>query len=173
VDADHCQLPPAGPTPTRIVESSPGHYHLFYRLTEAVSPADLQSINRALTHLVGGDRGGHSPAKLFRLPGTFNLKPEYDPPPVVKVIEDTGEEHTPRSMLAQINLAPGDVADIPSSVLSDAEKIDPSVVVARIGRRLSCDTRQRLRQRRVCGPFVVRINGQRYSYRLSRGRDAS
>ncbi|WP_170482256.1 DNA-primase RepB domain-containing protein [Ruegeria arenilitoris] len=74
VDADRVSLPPPGPMPTRIIESSPGNYHFFYVLDKAVSPKKAQELNRQLTDLVGGDRGGHSPAKLLRLPGTLNAK---------------------------------------------------------------------------------------------------
>ncbi len=74
VDADQVSLPPPGPMPTRIIESSPGNHHFFYVLDKAVSPQKAQKLSRRLTALVGGDKGGHSPAKLFRLPGTINAK---------------------------------------------------------------------------------------------------
>ncbi len=74
VDADQVSLPPPGPMPSRIVESSPGNYHFFYVLDEPVSPKKAQDLSRKLTVLAGGDKGGHSPAKLFRLPGTLNAK---------------------------------------------------------------------------------------------------
>lgn len=72
VDADRAILPSPGPSATRIVEFSPGNHHFFWVLSRPVSPTDLQNINRALTRIVAGDKGGHSPAKLFRLPGTLN-----------------------------------------------------------------------------------------------------
>lgn len=74
VDADGVSVPPPGPMPTRIVQSSPGNHHFFYELDETVSPDQAQALSRELTILVGGDIGGHSPAKLFRLPGILNEK---------------------------------------------------------------------------------------------------
>ncbi|WP_170774116.1 DNA-primase RepB domain-containing protein [Ruegeria lacuscaerulensis] len=74
VDADQVSLPPPGPMPTRIIESSPRNHHFFYALEEPISPQKAQTLSRTLTALVGGDKGGHSPAKLFRLPGTRNEK---------------------------------------------------------------------------------------------------
>ncbi len=74
VDADSVALPPNGPQPSRIVQSSPGNYHFFYVLKAPVEPPIAQELSRGLTHLVGGDIGGHSSAKLLRLPGTINAK---------------------------------------------------------------------------------------------------
>ncbi len=74
VDADAVALPPDGPPPSRIVQSSPGNYHFFYVLSAPVEPTVAQELSRGLTRLVGGDAGGHSSAKLLRLPGTINAK---------------------------------------------------------------------------------------------------
>ena len=74
VDADQVSVPPSGPMPTRIVKSSPGNHHFFYVVNKPVSPEQAQKLSRKLTELVDGDKGGHSPAKLLRLPGTLNAK---------------------------------------------------------------------------------------------------
>jgi len=74
VDADNVPVPPPGPKPSRIVQSSPGNYHFFYVLDSPVKPSEAQRLSKGLTKLVGGDAGGHSAAKLLRMPGTINVK---------------------------------------------------------------------------------------------------
>jgi hypothetical protein len=74
VDADGVKIPPNGPLPTRIVESSPGNYHFLYALNEPVQPKVAEELSLGLQRLVGGDVGGHSSAKLLRLVGTVNAK---------------------------------------------------------------------------------------------------
>jgi hypothetical protein len=86
VDADGVSLPPPGPYPTRIVRTSPGNHQFLYELDAFPAADQLEAINRYLTVLVGGDRGGHQLAKLLRMPGTMNWKPEYDPTPLVVLV---------------------------------------------------------------------------------------
>ena len=83
VDADGVVLPDGFPRPTRVVASSNTGEHWFWALSADLEPNDLQRLSKAVTYHVGGDKGGHSPAKLFRLPGFFNHK--YDPPVQVRV----------------------------------------------------------------------------------------
>ena len=165
VDADRTALPVPGPSPTRIVQSSPGNHHLFWVLSEAVSATDLQAINRALTHVVGGDRGGHSPAKLFRLPGTLNRKPSYDPPPLVRVVEDNAAVHDLGQMLAlSQEPATTPLGEIPATILEDARDLAATEVLARYRKRLTPSTRMRLRQGRVYNSFAISINGESHKY---------
>ena len=86
VDADRVSLPPAGPDPTVIVQTSPGNFQFLYELDREVPRDELEQINSYLIRLVGGDRGGQSAAKLFRLPGTRNFKPERPNTPLVTVL---------------------------------------------------------------------------------------
>jgi hypothetical protein len=166
VDADRSPLPLPGPSPSRIVESSPRNHHCFWVLSRPVSPADLQNINKALTHTVAGDKGGHSPAKLFRLPGTRNCKPKYDPPPLVKVTRDTGLVHDARKMLALAQKAAPTLsaAEFPATILREAQSLSASTIKAKYRRRLSMTTRMRLGQREIYGPFFLRICGKTYTY---------
>ena len=165
VDADRTALPVPGPSPTRIVRSSPGNHHLFWVLSEAVSATDLQAINRALTHVVEGDRGGHSPAKLFRLPGTLNCKPSYERPPLVRVVKHRGRVHN----TAAIALIKGQHArliegQIDASVLDEARELRAAEVRERFRHHLHPFTRARLRQRKVYGPLTLRVGGVSYTY---------
>jgi hypothetical protein len=43
---------------TAIVESSPGHAHLFWRLRRPVWPHKAEALNRGLLMCVGADRSG-------------------------------------------------------------------------------------------------------------------
>ena len=165
VDADRSPLPPPGPSPTRIVESSPGNHHFFWVLSEAVSPADLQAINRALTRAVRGDRGGHSPTKLFRLPGTLNQKPIYDPPPTVRVIENADHAYEVEKMLALTKVPKTRaLGEIPASVVDDARTLSGAEVMAKYWGQLEASTRSRLRQREVYERFTLKCGGQSYNY---------
>ena len=159
-------MPSPGPSPTRIVESSPGNHHFFWVLSEPVPPAELQAINRALTYVVRGDKGGHfSPAKLFRLAGTLNWKPIYDPPPLVRVVEDAGHVHNAGQMLSLTTEPTArTLGEIPASVVDDARALSASEVLAKNWRQLERSTRMRLRQRRVYTPFTLTLGGRRYSY---------
>jgi hypothetical protein len=98
VDADAPHPSENVPEPTRIVASSARNGHWFWVLSAAVTPDRLQSINQALIRLVHGDKGGHSPARLFRLPGFPNLK--YDPPSLVTVQKDTSALHDADRLIA-------------------------------------------------------------------------
>jgi hypothetical protein len=164
-DADRTSLSSPGPSPTRIVESSPGNHHFFWVLSEPVARAELQAINRTLTHIVGGDKGGHSPAKLFRLPGTLNRKSIYDPSPVVRVIESAGDVHDAGQMLSLTKEPTAHtLGEIPASVVDDARALSASQVLANYWRQLEPSTRIRLRQRQVYTPFTLTLGGRSYSY---------
>lgn len=103
VDADGVALPPPGPKPTTIVRTSSGNYQFIYFLDRAVTPDEAGTISQHLTQLTGGDTGGWSAAKLLRLPGTRNLKPEYGPEfPEVVIVDDEGPTHSADEMLSLV-----------------------------------------------------------------------
>jgi hypothetical protein len=63
------------PRPTEAWESgTTGHYHGLWRLTEELSPADHERINKALAYSVGADKGGWDLTQVLRVPGTRNHK---------------------------------------------------------------------------------------------------
>ena len=166
VDADRSPLPAPGPSPTRIVESSPGNHHFFWVLSRPVSPTDLQNINKALTRMVAGDKGGHSPAKLFRLPGTLNCKPSYEPPPLVRVVKHRGRVHDTAAMLALIKGQHARLIEgqMDASVLDEARELRAAEVRERFRRHLHPFTRARLRQRKVYGRLTLRVAGRSHTY---------
>jgi RecA-family ATPase len=162
VDADNVQLPPPGPVPTRIVATSPGNFQFLYELDRLLQRAEIESVSSYLTNLVRGDRGGYSSAKLFRAPGSFNVKPAYNPPPLVKVIESGGPVHSAIAMLEtarsyRSSAGPSSGAKhrtLTKSVLS------PAAIREKYSSRLSQDVRMRLRQARPYESFTFRIGGR-------------
>ena len=96
-DADGAELPRDSPEPTAIVESSPGHAHLFWRLTRPISPLQAEGLNRRLLLAVGADRSGWDLSQLLRPPGTRNRK--YEDAPTVRLLElDPGVGYHPREL---------------------------------------------------------------------------
>ena len=161
VDADGVPLPPPGPQPTCIVRTSPGNSQFLYELDRLVSADEVHAISKALTLLVGGDRGGHSPAKLLRLPGTINAKPEYDPSPLVNARYD-GPVHSTSELQRLCRPTPARSTRSFEGVVRAAESIDPKAVLARLGRRISPDVRARIRQKKPFPAWGFRIGDRRY-----------
>ncbi|QIN85489.1 hypothetical protein GBA63_22580 (plasmid) [Rubrobacter tropicus] len=96
-DADGAALGPDSPEPTAIVESSPGHAHLFWRLTRPISPLRAEELNRRLLLAVGADCSGWDLSQLLRPPGTRNRK--YEDAPTVNLLElDPGVAYHPREL---------------------------------------------------------------------------
>ena len=154
VDADRGRNQNFRPEPTRIIKSSEGGEHWFWLLDDMLSPSNLQAVNKALTYAIGGDKNGHSPAKLFRLPGFPNCK--YDPPFRVALSEDTGEIHDATEFLKMANKsgrpATSNVSDF-SDALSISKCLNADSIVEQYKAKLSSNTRARLRQRKICGPM--------------------
>ncbi|AVX03448.1 hypothetical protein MXMO3_00917 [Maritalea myrionectae] len=156
VDADGAKLAPGMPEPTRTINSSKANQHWFWLLSEAAEPAALQRINRALTRLAKGDKGGHSPAKLFRLPGFMNTK--YEPPIRVRLYEDTGEvlETSDLLKLADQTLETDlQSVTIDDDVVSKARTIKPNSVWEKYRKKLNVDIRKRIKQKTVFGQIQL------------------
>ncbi len=93
VDHDRAGWPNDAPRPTAIVESSPGRWQVYVRLTEAIEPARAERLNKRLTAMVGADPSGFDLTQLLRVPGTINHKYEGMPP--VRLIHEGGEAYDP------------------------------------------------------------------------------
>ncbi|MDP2306774.1 MAG: DNA-primase RepB domain-containing protein [Pseudomonadota bacterium] len=95
--------------PTLIVRSSPGKYHLWWRLAEPMALADdsskraFEGALAAITRVVGGDRACVDCSRVLRLPGTRNVKPWYDAAPLVEVLEAHPDRAYPFSQFAALN----------------------------------------------------------------------
>jgi RepB DNA-primase from phage plasmid len=71
--------------PTAIVESSPRHYHLYWRLKYPIRPDTAENRNKRLGQVIGADPSGYDVTQLLRVPGTTNHK--YRPTPVVRLLK--------------------------------------------------------------------------------------
>lgn len=154
VDADNGRDSNFRPEPTRIIKSSEGGEHWFWLLSRPLPPDELQALNKALTRKIGGDKGGHSPAKLFRLPGFQNFK--YNPPFRASLFGDTGEIHDTDHLLALTRQAEerprGNVVEI-GNALAGSAGLHSSRIIERYKHKLHSNTRARLRQRSISGPM--------------------
>jgi hypothetical protein len=83
-ELDGAEVPNGQLKPTAVVESSPGRYHVYWRLTNAVSPEAAEQLNRRLARQVGADTSGFDLTQLLRVPGTVNHK--YPDQPVVRLL---------------------------------------------------------------------------------------
>jgi hypothetical protein len=88
-EKDGGQMPNGHLTPSAVVESSPGRYHGYLRLTDAIPPEVAEALNKRLAHAAGADPSGADRTQLLRVPETVNHK--YSERPVVKVrrLEDS------------------------------------------------------------------------------------
>lgn len=90
----------AYPPTMEISSGTPGHLHLYWRLTERANNEQVEGANRRLARRLGGDMASVDIARVLRPPGTFNYK--HDPPTPVTLAEfRAGARYT----LAQITAA--------------------------------------------------------------------
>lgn len=78
------------PSPTILVETSPGRYQGIWELKVRVAPEIAEGLSKGLAYDFAGDRNGWSVTKLLRIPFSVNHKPAYDRPKV-RLRQDTGE----------------------------------------------------------------------------------
>lgn len=83
-DLDGAPLPQGQLAPTVAVESSPGHYHVYYRLTRPVAPGEGAALNRPLAATLNADPSGSDLSQVLRIPGTRNWK--YPHAPLVRLV---------------------------------------------------------------------------------------
>lgn len=82
------------PLPPSVLIDSGGGYHAYwlisdgYRLTDDATRQHAQRVQRAWVEYVGGDPNATDIARVLRLPGTRNLKPQYGPDyPQIRYVE--------------------------------------------------------------------------------------
>lgn len=94
VDGDGAKPRPDAPSPTAVVESSPGREQFWWRLARPVAPKAGEALNRRLALAMGGDKSGWDLTQLLRPPGTRNRK--YPDAPLVALRElRPGVAHDP------------------------------------------------------------------------------
>jgi len=99
-DLDGTQVPNGELKPTAVVESSPGHYHAYWRLTDAIPADTAEQLNKRLAHKIGADPSGFDRTQLLRVPETTNYK--YPDRPKVEILEVEGTHAYPPRQLEEI-----------------------------------------------------------------------
>jgi hypothetical protein len=83
--------------PSATVESSPGHYHCYWRLTDPIPPEIAELFNKRIAHATGADPSGFDLTQLLRVPGTPNNK--YPGRPLVELKDlDPTRARTPAEL---------------------------------------------------------------------------
>src|SRR5215217_779442 len=96
-ELDGVEIPNGQLKPTAVVESSPGRYHVYWRLEDAVSPKVAEMLNRRLARQIGADTSGFDLTQLLRVPGTVNHK--YPDRPVVRLLDiESGRAYAPAQL---------------------------------------------------------------------------
>ena len=135
-DADG-PVPADAPEPTAVVESSPGHAHLFWRLRRPLSPTAAEVLNRRLALSLSADPSGWDLSQLLRPPGTRNLK--YDAMPTVELVDiDEGAVYHER----ELDLALPELPDVPDQILAESSEhhcpsLKPSLRAGTLSERAS------------------------------------
>jgi hypothetical protein len=73
-EIDGGNLPNGELKPTAVVQSSPGKYHVYWRLDDAIPPEVAEGLNRRIAAKIGADPSGFDLTQLLRVPGTTNHK---------------------------------------------------------------------------------------------------
>ena len=97
-ELDGGALPNGRYTPTAAVESSPGRFHVYYRLTDALPPETAERLNRRLAHVIGADPSGYDLSQLLRVPGTANHKYNGGGVPVRLLSLDGSRSYVPSEL---------------------------------------------------------------------------
>jgi hypothetical protein len=93
-DNDGGQIPEGFPAPTARLQSSPGHFHDFWRLSRAVSPARAEQLTKRIALAIGADPSGFDLSQVLRIDGTRNHK--YADKPTVQLVSiDTSTTYDP------------------------------------------------------------------------------
>lgn len=118
---------PEFPIPTAVLETSPGRYQGFWRLTGESVPSDLsEDYSRRITYTTGADKGGWSRNKLLRVPWTKNFK--YDTTPPIRLLSIATETYDAEAFDTLIpalddSLSSSDVLVNPPESLPDIETV--------------------------------------------------
>jgi RepB DNA-primase N-terminal domain/CHC2 zinc finger len=91
-----------GCSPSMVVASgSPGHLHIYWRLRERASTAEIQSANRRLALCLHGEPGCADIARMLRPPSTLNHK--HSPPRLVTLLQhDASARYTLAELTATL-----------------------------------------------------------------------
>lgn len=93
LDTPGVELPASLPSPTAVVESSPGKRHLYWQLSRAVPPELGEQLNKRLAYAIAADTSGWDLTQLLRPLGVPNHK--YADTPVVRLLHLEAKEYDP------------------------------------------------------------------------------
>jgi hypothetical protein len=140
VDLDHDRLPADVVPPSLTVESSPGKWQCYWRLTTPVPPSVGEQLNRQLGQAVGADKTGWDPTQLLRVPGGRNHK--YDTAPPVRVVAMTGTQYDLDELVTPLQGRPPGGARQPAPTPSrpeppgGADAVQPPVYLSGYAKRI-------------------------------------
>ncbi len=80
-----------------IIVKSGGGIHLYWFLKEPAEKAEISAIedvNHRIVDQLGGDHGACDAARVLRVPGTKNRKPEYNPAPLCEITQQNDFYYT-------------------------------------------------------------------------------
>ena len=99
-DLDGDEVPNGSLKPTAVVESSPGRFHCYWRLSEEMGAGLAEDLNKRLARAAGAYRSNFDLTQLLRVPGTADHK--YPDLPIVKVLQPDGGRCLPRPRARQL-----------------------------------------------------------------------
>lgn len=120
-DADSCDPNNFRVQPTLSIETSPGHWHVYWAFDQPYDPNEVAKLNRRIAQVHKGqgcDTAFANAAKLMRVPGTSNNK---HPGAVVIVADfDDETEHTPDSLTERYPVSEvPDAIDVENTTMPD------------------------------------------------------
>jgi hypothetical protein len=83
------------PVEPSIIIDSGGGFHVYWLLAEPRDPHDpmVRRVLRGLCAALGGDMASAEIARILRVPGTKNFKPQYGEPRDVRIVEASWERY--------------------------------------------------------------------------------
>lgn len=80
--------------PSAIIESSPGKKQVYWFIDGCPDLASYDGVQQTIVNYYGGDANARDAARILRLPGLFNTKPEYTDSPKAKILELAGHRYS-------------------------------------------------------------------------------
>ncbi len=120
-ELDGTSLPTGALAPSAVVESSPGRYHAYWRLTDTIPPETAEALNKRLARVIGADPSGADRTQLLRVPGTANRK--YEGRPEVRLVRAADNRTYSPAQLEE--LLPKDETE---EAFSTADEVDEEIL---------------------------------------------
>jgi DNA-binding transcriptional ArsR family regulator len=117
--------------PPIVVQSSPGRWQAFWRVSGKLEPYDAERYSRRIAYSVSADRSGWDLTQLFRVPMTHNFK--YHPRADV-ILERALEARAPIELFEKALAAPPEEVELPTAPTDIV--LEPDEIVAKYQSRL-------------------------------------